>query len=135
VANGTPVVLPTVLEPSFTTDKQLEYLIGRTVAKAASVAAKGVEERRAGGIRPATLQEAGDLTAELYWLRREVLASGKLAGDFQAIARSEGLKILRKYCGNETSDNVLEILVDGELEILDRVVTATHRMGGFAVDC
>jgi hypothetical protein len=124
MVNGTPVVLPAELEPSFITDR-----IGRAVARAASVAAKGIEEWRAGGIRSATLQEVGDLTAELYWLRREVLASGELSqADFRTIARNEGLKTLRKYYGHEPSDSVLELLVDGELEILDQVVAAAAQI-------
>ena len=105
----------------------IETEIGRTVALAATIKAKGIQEYQAGGIRPETIQEAGSLTEQLYWLRHKVLASGKSPSDFETVARAEGMRMLHKYC-NGASDSVLEILVDAELEFLDRVVAAEARI-------
>jgi hypothetical protein len=127
MANGHPVTLLCELRPSLTEDQPIEFLIGRTMALAVTIMAKGIEEWRNGGISQATLQEAGRSMERLYWLRHAALATGKLSSDFELTARSEGLRMLRKYCKG-ASDRVLEILVDGELEVLNRLVAAEARV-------
>jgi hypothetical protein len=121
MVNGVRAALPAELCEG--ASEQIEVLIGRQTAMAASLIAAEVQEWQNGGTKPATARQAADAIAMLFELRAATLATGELEpATFEMVARTEGIRALRPLCNN--SDGLLASLVGGVLEILSKVVAS-----------
>jgi hypothetical protein len=107
------------------TPEWVEQLIGDLVAATACLVAQGLAECWAGGklngqMSADTRQQGGALIAGLLEIRNGT--AGEL--DFDRVARSQGVRVLRERNGNEVSDKTLNSLVNAALEVLGRIVRA-----------
>src|SRR5262249_53572668 len=106
-------------QPSTATE--IETLIGRQTAAAVAALAAAVQNWRHTGDAGAgsgTRLAAGDGIAELVLLRAAV--AGEIV-DFEEVARTHGLALLRQRCGDHVSAGLLAMLVDDVLRLVDRV--------------
>ena len=99
------------------TGPSIERHVGELVAGAASLVAEALREYQNGGLTTAT-KRRGDCIAHLYRLRQFMIADWP----FDAIARTHGVAVLRETCGTDVEARTIDILVDGVLEILAKVV-------------
>jgi hypothetical protein len=70
-----------------------------------------------GGLTVPTKALGGERIAALYWLSQ---SSGP---DFETTARVEGRRVLQERLGADAHEPTINTLVDGTLEILDKVST------------
>lgn len=127
--HNTPAVSPLVaLEKSRSTataapaaGSWIEAHIGKTVAAAASTIAEALGEFQDGGLTSTTKAAGGSCIFELYRLRQFLIASFP---DFDTIARERGTEEMRAASNGEVSSVTIDVLVDGVLDILTKVVRA-----------
>lgn len=93
----------------------IEHYIGLQVAGAASLLLLALEEYGDGGLSPKTKEQSGELMFELFRLHQFMIDRG----DFDAIARTQGVAMLRK---DDITLATAEIAVDEVLKILAQVV-------------
>jgi hypothetical protein len=98
-------------------------LIGDLVAGAACLVAQGLGEccargKMDGEMSAGTRRQGGELIAGLLEIRQGT--AGEL--DFDAVARSQGRRVLRERNGDSVSDKMISGLVDAVLQIVGRIV-------------
>ena len=96
----------------------IEEIVGKMVAQAAVALGAGVREYKRGKLSLQTKMAGADCIAQLYTARR--FMAGDV--DFDAVAREWGQRVLLESGGTDVDANTAEILVDGVLNILTRVV-------------
>jgi hypothetical protein len=96
----------------------LEEIIGQITASAAWGLARGLSEREHGGLQLTTKMHAGELIALLFSLKQAYTG----ASDFYAVARAEGVQALTRRCSGAADARTIAILVDGVIEVLQKVV-------------
>jgi len=108
VASALPSTLP------------LEEGIGETAAAAALAIAQALHEFQTDGLSSRTRAHGGDLIARLFELR--LVYAGQI--DFYAVARARGTRLLQERYGRDINARTIAVLIDGVLEILQKVVRA-----------
>jgi len=98
----------------------LEHSVGEIVAAAAVTLAQGLREMERGKLTLRTKMKGGDLVFELFKLRQFLIADF----DFDRICREHGRIVLLEASGADVDARTIEILVDGVLDVLARVVRA-----------
>jgi hypothetical protein len=117
----TPADTTVALSPSTDeTEASLERTIGVLVASVAALLADGLCERQQGALTTRTKRAGGDAVFELFRLRQFLVADW----DFDGICREHGKRVLLESGGGDVDATTAEILVDGVLDILARVVRA-----------
>jgi hypothetical protein len=104
------------------TPAEIEILIGRLTAMAVAGLAAAVRYWQRDGDAGAgsdTRLAAGNGIAQLVMLREAV--AGEIP-DFEATARTHGLRLLQARCGDNVSADLLASLIDDVLRLVDRVV-------------
>lgn len=113
----------------------IEAEIGEAMAAACATLSQGiVEQHEVGRISPQIRSMSGERIAKLFFLQQQC-ASGF---DFNAIARREGRRALRQIFdadvdyrarhGAQGGEVLIDTLIDGTLEILDRVIEFERAM-------
>jgi hypothetical protein len=102
------------------TEPTLEHSIGVLVASVAALLADGLCERQQGALTTRTKRAGGDAVFELYKLRQFMIADWP----FDDVARKYGKRVLLESGGAGVDATTAEILVDGVLDILRKVVRA-----------
>jgi hypothetical protein len=102
-----------------------EELIGDLVAATACVLARGVGEcwargKKNGRMSADTREQGATLIAGLVELRNGT--AGEL--DFNAVARSQGRRVLAERYGQGISDRTIDNLIDATLDVLRRIIRA-----------
>jgi hypothetical protein len=103
------------------TPTELEIRIGcLTAAAVAGLAAAVQDWQRDGdaGAGSAIRLAAGDGIAELVMLKQ---ATAGEVGDFDMVARTQGLQLLQAHCGAHVSAGLLASFIDDVLRIVARV--------------
>jgi hypothetical protein len=98
----------------------LEALVGQITASAAAAIARALRERENGRLDPRTKAQGGDLIAMLFGLQQAT--AGKI--DFYAVARARGAQTLAERYGDAVDARTIDILIDGAIEVLQKVVRA-----------
>jgi hypothetical protein len=127
VDHNTPAVSPLVaLERSRSTatatpaaGSWIEAHIGKTVAAAAATIAEALGEFQDGGLTSTTKAAGGSCIFEIYRLRCFLIARFP---DFDRLARERGIEELRAATNGEVSSVTIDVLVDGVMDILHKVV-------------
>ena len=84
----------------------------------------GVEEFQAGGLAPATRMQVGDLFVRLYQLQQKAAL-----GDFTAVARREGKRVLYQRHGATLRANFSDVALDAALdELVDRPLAVLRQV-------
>jgi len=108
-----------------TVDPSVEWLIGELIAATACLFARGLGEcwahgKMDGKMSIDTKERGRALIASLLELRNGT--AGEL--DFNAVARSHGVRILKDRYGRGISDKTINSLINAALEVLGRIVRA-----------
>jgi hypothetical protein len=107
-----------LVEPASALSGEIEQHIAVAVADAVSVLSRGMLEYwNDGKIAPATKMAGSEHVAALYKLTQATPAGV----DFVAVARSGGRRVLQERHGGDLSEPVLDEVIGGLLEIVDRV--------------
>src|SRR5262249_424573 len=106
VASALPSALP------------LEQIIGEVTADAAVVLARALREFQNDGLSPRTRGHWGDLIVRLFELWQ--VGAGQI--DFYAVARARGARLLQERYGKDINARAIAVLIDGVLEILQKIV-------------
>src|SRR5262245_28684600 len=96
----------------------IEEIVGKMVAQAAVALGAGVREFERGRLCLLTKVAEADSIAQLYTARQFMIP----AWDFEAVAREYGQRVLLESGGADVDASTAEILVDGVLSVLARVV-------------
>jgi hypothetical protein len=98
----------------------IEHHVGECVAAAGCAILQALDEHKDGSLMSSTKSLGGDTIFALFRLHQYL--AGHL--DFEAVARREGAAALRAACDGEMSPATIDVLVDGVLDILAKVVRA-----------
>jgi hypothetical protein len=98
----------------------IEHHVGECVAAAACAILQALDEHNDGSLMSSTKSLGSDTIFALFRLHQYL--AGHL--DFEAVARREGAAALRAACDGEMSPATIDVLVDGVLDILAKVVRA-----------
>ena len=106
-----------------TTNRSVERLIGELIAATACLFAQGLGEcwargKMNGQMSVDTKEHGSVLIAGLLELRNGT--AGEL--DFNAVARSHGVRVLKDRYGQGVSDKTINSLINAALEVLGRIV-------------
>jgi hypothetical protein len=118
MANGASVLQ--LVHPESAPTEELGQRVGIAMADAVAVISRGCYEFGwGGGLTVPTKALGADRIADLYTLLQAI----PTGVDFPAIARSEGRRVLQERHGGGLPEPMLDVLLDGTLEIVDRVAT------------
>ena len=117
LSSTSPLAIAT--PPAPPASPSIECLIGELVAGAACLVAQGLGEFGHGGqINTDTRLQGGKLIEMLYELRR-----GFVGGmDFDHVAKTQGVRVLRERYGDVVDARTIEALVVAAVDILGRIV-------------
>src|SRR5262245_44523725 len=96
----------------------LEQIIGEVTADAAVVLAQALREFQNDQLSTGSRMQWGDRIAQLFELR--LVYVGQI--DFYAVARARGARLLQERYGRDINARTITVLIDGVLEILQKVV-------------
>jgi hypothetical protein len=106
-----------LVEPAPAPSEELGQRVGVAMADAVAAVSKGCFEWGWGeGLTVPTKALGADRIAALYQLSQTLTDI-----DFAAIARSEGRRVMQERHGGDLHEPTLNVLLDGTLEIVDRV--------------
>jgi hypothetical protein len=114
----TPAPSSLPVTPPLPSIPSLEEIIGQITAAAATAMGQALGELERGGLTSVTRMRSGDLVARLYGLRQA--CAGKI--DFDRVARVHGTQALRARYGRDVDAHTIDVLVDGVIEVLGKVV-------------
>jgi hypothetical protein len=96
----------------------LEQVIAETAADAALATARALHEFQNDGLSSRTRMHAGDQIVRLFELWQ--VCAGQI--NFYVVARARGAHLLQERYGRDISARTIAVLIDGVLEILQKVV-------------
>jgi hypothetical protein len=127
-ANGAAVAL--LSEPAPTDGGEpdlIEQRIGVATADAVAAFGQALIEYYTTGHTTVARTTGGDAAARLFWLRQQLVPDA----DFAALARREGMRVLRARLGADFVPQAAEAadgIITGVLEIVNRVVEFERSM-------
>jgi hypothetical protein len=108
-----------LVEPAPTPSEELGQRVGIAMADAVAAISRGCFEWGwGGGLTVPTKTLGSERIADLCTLLQAIPTGA------DSIARSEGRRVLQARHGGDLPEPVLDVLIDGTLEIVDRVAVA-----------